>query len=135
MPFCLRTVGGYNTNTTLTLNLRQKNSFLYGLPSIYATKKSLVVLQIWNFEPQSHRPIWKTESGLERPQTKEGGRGGGKVLIYSGSLWSFVSKGGTLKHKRQQDQYPLYKRPVTLVQLKTKDKNQISLVAGNRNDI
>ena len=36
MPFCLRTVGGYNTNTTLTLNLRQKNSFLYGLPSIYA---------------------------------------------------------------------------------------------------
>ena len=39
MPFCLRTVGGYNTNTTLTLNLRQKNSFLYGLPSIYAEKK------------------------------------------------------------------------------------------------
>ena len=46
MPFCLQTVGGNNTNTTLTLNLRQKNSFLYGLPSIYARNCWLADLDI-----------------------------------------------------------------------------------------
>ena len=90
------------------------------------------MLKNWKFEPRSHRPIWKAESRLESPKRKgAGGRGWGAV-ISSGSLLSFVSKGGPLKNWRQQAQYDLYKRPVTLVKLKTKDKNQISLVAESR---
>ena len=94
MPFCLQTVGGNNTNTTLTLNLRQKNSFLYGLPSIYATlcmktrpytlanccKKARIYLNlfgfIWiylnlRFEKAHHGPAvrwtdWQTDSLKDR---------------------------------------------------------------------
>ena len=62
------------------------------------------------------------------------GGGGWGAVISSGSLLSFVSKGGPLKNWRQQAQYDLYKRPVTLVKLKTKDKNQISLVAESKID-
>ena len=92
------------------------------------------MLKNWKFEPRSHRPIWKAESRLESPKRKGGGGGGWGAVISSGSLLSFVSKGGPLKNWRQQAQYDLYKRPVTLVKLKTKDKNQISLVAESRID-
>ena len=85
------------------------------------------MLKIWKFEPHSNRPIWKTESRLESPQRKKGWG----AVIYSGSRLSFVSKAGTLKNWRQQAQYDIFKRPVTLVKLKTKDKNQISLMAEN----
>ena len=90
------------------------------------------MLKNWKFEPRSHRPIWKAESRLESPQRKGGGGWG--AVISSGSLLSFVSKGGPLKNWKQQAQYDLYKRPVTLVKLKTKDKNQISLVAESKID-
>ena len=86
-------------------------------------------LEIWAPFPPPYLEGWiKTGE-----PSKERGGGWGAV-ISSGSLLSFVSKGGPLKNWRQQAQYDLYKRPVTLVKLKTKDKNQISLVAESRID-
>ena len=83
-------------------------------------------LEIWAPFPPPYLEGWiKTGE-----PSKERGGGWGAV-ISSGSLLSFVSKGGPLKNWRQQAQYNLYKRPVTLVKLKTKDKNQISLMAEN----
>ena len=86
-------------------------------------------LEIWAPFPPPYLEGWiKTGE-----PSKERGGGWGAV-ISSGSLLSFVSKGGPLKNWRQQAQYDLYKRPVTLVKLKTKDKNQISLVAESKID-